>query len=541
MYECPNCGSNLKYDIAARQMLCSYCSTTVDPYSIKSDHNAEEHSEYDVTVFTCSQCGAELLSEDTTAATFCSFCGSTAILDSRISKRRRPAHIIPFSKTKEDCKASYARMMRRAIFAPKELKDQAYIEKFRGIYMPYWVYSFEKKGEITFRGSTSRQKGDYLITKHYDIVSEVDASYEGIAYDAAAAFSDDLSGAIAPYDINSAKPFTPPFLSGFYADAGDVDSSIYKHDACDLAAADGFDILADDSICAKYHVKDSGNAHSLRNALRPECTAAESAMFPVWFLSYRKGDRVAYAVVNGQTGKAAADLPVDRRKYIIGSLLLAVPLFALLNLRFTITPAVALILSALLSFVCILVSASQMSRIKEKETRENDKGYLYAKEQNNADDDWVNYARIGQRQRSKQSDNVSKIIRAMVGAMAFSFLVPLVLVFVAFRGGNEITVTATLILFFALTVVLTSSKRKKSVHGCTPKEMLPVLIKPIGAILLAIAIVIWNPVSDLYYYGGSIISMAAVIWTLVDMIGRYNMLTTRKLPQLNRRGGDENA
>lgn len=134
-----------------------------------------------------------------------------------------------------------------------------------------------------------------------------------------------------------------------------MDSSIYKHDACDLAAADGFDILADDSICAKYHVKDSGNAHSLRNALRPECTAAESAMFPVWFLSYRKGDRVAYAVVNGQTGKAAADLPVDRRKYIIGSLLLAVPLFALLNLRFTITPAVALILSALLSFVCILL------------------------------------------------------------------------------------------------------------------------------------------------------------------------------------------
>ena len=134
MYECPNCGSNLKFDIAAQQMLCSHCSTAVDPYSIQKEHDAEESNEYDVTVFRCTQCGAELLSEDTTAATFCSFCGSTAVLDSRIGKGRRPAHIIPFLKTKEDCKAAYASMMRRAVFAPKELKDQEYIEKFRGIY-----------------------------------------------------------------------------------------------------------------------------------------------------------------------------------------------------------------------------------------------------------------------------------------------------------------------------------------------------------------------------------------------------------------------
>ena len=71
--------------------------------------------------------------------------------------------------------------------------------------------------------------------------------------------------------------------------------------------------------------------------------------------------------------------------------------------------------------------------------------------------------------------------------------------------------------------------------------MFPVLAKPIAAILLAIVIIICNPVSDLYYYGGAIVSMGAVIWTLMDVIGRYNVLTTRKLPQFNRRGGDENA
>lgn len=71
--------------------------------------------------------------------------------------------------------------------------------------------------------------------------------------------------------------------------------------------------------------------------------------------------------------------------------------------------------------------------------------------------------------------------------------------------------------------------------------MIPVLVKPVAAIVLALAIILWNPVSDLFYYGGSIVSMGAVIWTLMDIIGRYNVLTTRKLPQLNRRGGDENG
>ncbi|MDE5932420.1 MAG: zinc ribbon domain-containing protein [Lachnospiraceae bacterium] len=548
MYECPNCGSNLKFDITAQQMLCSYCGTTLNPYSIQCNHNTGEDEAYDVTVFTCSQCGAELLSEDTTAATFCSFCGSTAILDSRIGRGRRPVHIIPFSKTKEDCKASYARMMRRAVFAPKALKDQEYIEKFRGIYMPYWVYSFEKKGEITFRGSKSRQKGDYLITKHYDLTSEVDVSYKGISYDAAAAFSDDLSGAIAPYDITACKPFTPPFLSGFYADSGDVDSFVYRQDAGDLAADDAFGRLAGDRVCSRYHVREQRNSYSLKNALRPECTAAESAMFPVWFLSYRKDDRVVYAVVNGQTGKAAADLPVDRKKYVIGSLLLAIPLFLILNLQFTITPGAALILSALLAFVCALVSFSQMRWIKEKEMRENDKGYLFSKQKNEnrqgsnpIDDSWVNYAETGQRQTTKRPDSTTILVHIIIGTMLFSFVLPPVMAFAAFFGANAATLTTIFFVFTAVVFLVPMYKRKKNVWKISLKEIFPVLAKPFAAILLAIIILLWNPVSDLYYYGGSILSMGAVIWTLMDIIGRYNVLTTRKLPQFNRRGGDENA
>ena len=54
-----------------------------------------------------------------------------------------------------------------------------------------------------------------------------------------------------------------------------------------------------------------------------------SSMFPVWFMSYRNGDRITYATVNGQTGKVAADLPIDIKKYLLFSGVLALIIFAI--------------------------------------------------------------------------------------------------------------------------------------------------------------------------------------------------------------------
>lgn len=75
------------------------------------------------------------------------------------------------------------------------------------------------------------------------------------------------------------------------------------------------------------HISTPVNSFSLSSAFGTKLEQTDSAMFPVWFLSYRNGSRVSYATVNGQTGKIAADLPVDIRKYFLGSLILALPIF----------------------------------------------------------------------------------------------------------------------------------------------------------------------------------------------------------------------
>lgn len=319
MYKCENCSSALKYNIVTGKLQCEYCNACFPPYHFQTEQSASQDT-FETTTFTCSQCGAKIISEDTTLATFCSFCGTPAYLKGHTTRETCPKYIIPFYKTKEDCKKSYQKLFRFAPFTPNGLKDPESIENFRGIYMPYWLYSY--KGAL---------------------------SEDEFSADASSSFADDLSEAIAPFHTDRKKPFTPAYLSGFYADTNDVPSSVY-HGGNPLG-----------SLLERLH---SSDAH------------ADLALFPVWFLSYRKGDRIAYAAVNGQTGKASADFPIDEKKYILGSLILAVPIFVFLSSFFTIKPPIVLLISAILALLCAVISKKQLLRIQIKESGQDDKGKM---------------------------------------------------------------------------------------------------------------------------------------------------------------------
>lgn len=360
MFSCQNCGGNLKFNITTQSLICEHCQTQADPYSFEDkDTDAIEKKEYNVTIFTCPQCGGEILSTDTSAAEFCTFCGASTILYSRLSKEKRPDYIIPFKKTKEDCKNAYGNLMKKALFAPDELKNPKHIDSFRGIYMPYWVFHMIQEGPFTLNGSKTKRRGDYICTSHYALRGEIDAYYDGLSYDASSSFDDNISTKIAPYDTKDMKPFTPAFLSGFYADTADTDPLIYEREAHAVAYNNSMN---------KVHREFSDVSITGTPVLDIETKTKEidRAMFPVWFMSYRNGDRVAYAAVNGQTGKVITDLPIDFKKYYIGSLLLAIPIFILLNLLFTIQPTFLLILSAVLAVLVFVLFCSEQSQIKEK-------------------------------------------------------------------------------------------------------------------------------------------------------------------------------
>ena len=440
MFACPNCGGNLKFDIPSQQLACEYCHTQADPYSFDDkSQKSFETQDYEVTVFSCPQCGGEIVSADTSAAEFCSFCGASTILHSRLRNEKRPNYIIPFQKTKEDCKQAYSALMKKAFFAPDALKNPKHIDSFRGIYMPYWAFYITQKNDFSLNGSRSHRRGDYIITDHFQLKGDIDAYYKGLSYDASSSFDDNISEKIAPYDVKGMKAFTPAYLSGFYADTADVSSEEYRMQAEDLATENSVKHIYRAPEFAGIGIKGSLGS----GALGTKTENVDSTMFPVWFLSYRNGGRVAYATVNGQTGKVVTDLPIDTRKYTLCSLLLAIPIFLLLNLFLTLTPTTMLVITTIIAALCLGIYFFEIGAIKKKENLE-----------------------------------------------------------------------------------------KKKSSG---------LFGAIAGIIIGILILILQPISDLYYYGGAILSLCTVMLTIKDIIYYYNIMSTRRLPQFDRTGGDDCA
>ncbi len=550
MFECPNCGGNLKFDVPSQQLACEHCQTKMDPYSFEQKtKDAEEQTvsdgTYETTVFTCPQCGGEIVSSDNTAAAFCSFCGASTILYSHIGREKRPDYIIPFQKTKEDCRQTYSALMKRAIFAPKELKDPKYIDGFRGIYMPYWTFYVTQKGDLALSGTREHRSGDYMITDYFSLTGEMDSYYKGLSYDASSSFSDNISESIAPYDVKGMKAFTPAYLSGFYADTADVDASVYQLEAEQTAYEESMKKITGIPAFQSYAI---GGGAGSPSALHTRTETIDQSLFPVWFLSYRRGDRVAYATVNGQTGKAAVDLPVDMKKYLLGSLLLAVPIFLLLNLFLTLVPSTLLTVTAVIALAVMALSTREIRQIAVREAGEDDRGFL---SKNNPE----KLRQLDSRRKPKTAKNkTSRIfVNTLYIILAFTFVIPLIfqlLLVVSFSMDGLTTflpdfmrrfhfsIAWLIIVPAALAIAVPGIKKLDQVPGHTG---LPGMILALLGILVGSIVTFLNPASDLFFYGAACFSLAAVLVTVTDIIRQYNLLSTRRLPQFDRQGGDDRA
>lgn len=94
-------------------------------------------------------------------------------------------------------------------------------------------------------------------------------------------------------------------------------------------------------------------------------------------------------------------------------------------------------------------------------------------------------------------------------------------------------------IIIGIVLVHTHEKTLKTLKN---KFVIPGSLPSLAAIIIAAVISILKPVSDLFYYGGCIGAMIAVVFSLISLINYYNMLATRKLPEFdNYNGGDDDA
>ena len=459
MIKCPNCTAQLAFEVTDQKVKCDYCGSSFEPSELRASLNVasekenveannaqveEVKEEIEATSYNCDNCGATLLVFDDTAVTFCNYCGSSNVIKSKLIKQTKPDYIIPFEITKEKCVELYKNKIKRNIFAPRHMLDDVVVNNFRGIYMPYEIYNYEANPRLSCSGRKYYKRvGNYDYYHIYSITGELNGHVNGLSYDLVSRFHDKYSEAIGPYDYSKRKEFNPAYISGFYADSVDIAENIANN------------ILRKDRRFAQYGCSSPKADMWLSDR--------KVAMYPVYFLGMRdkENKNIYYAVVNGQTGKVAIDIPIDYSRYIVASLILAVLLFFVFH-GLTLDINAPLAISMIAAVIAFILGRILTSNINKNKTLENDKGHL--------------------NKNSRNTDGEKVKVKKDVGLIS--------------------------------------------------------ILCPIFGFILPLGVFASDIVADIYYYGAAIVSCLLVLISFYDIVIKYNELSKNKIPQLEKRGGD---
>ncbi|MCR5732981.1 MAG: hypothetical protein K6G22_00095 [Lachnospiraceae bacterium] len=531
MFKCKNCSGDLVLDVKGSILKCPYCGGTfpVSEYETMDEVKEQEgfgDDTYETTIYTCTTCGAELASTDSTAVTFCSYCGTQAILEGRLSRERKPRFVVPFIKNKEDCKKIYSEKAKKEPYAPKEFTDPEFLEGFRGIYMPYWELDVGFDNEPVLKVVDTYTSGNYDYTDTYNVQPKLKKLNIPVPRDASSAFDDQIASEIAPFHKEKMKEFNPAFLAGFFTDTADVDHTVYREQA--LSAAE-------DLVISNVKKDFRGSATvTLPNDLQKrnelfgtKIREAHLNLFPVWFLTWRKGDRLAYGVINGENGKMSAEIPVDIKKFLMTSGIIALIIFIITNLlSVLVLPHALLQLSACAALIIQCFYAKEIISVRDRETHANDIGSLSGEALKKAKFDFI-------KGKSKSRNTLLTIIMsiAAIGSIAigitskFSRDSSLAGCFFTFAGG---------VVIYLISLKPLSTVREK-------RMKLVSLLPPVSE-FIALYTLATNTIEDWKIYIGSALSMIVCLIVALLMIMDYNLLTTRSIPEFhNRKGGNRDA
>lgn len=369
-YKCPNCGGDLTFDPESGKYKCEYCLSSfteeeaekANPKAaeaLKNGKNAAGTSEYNeeskraqkesgqegfqqgdsgqketdqagAVVYTCPNCGAEIVTDETTAATYCFYCHNPVVLSGRLSGEYMPDYVLPFKISKEQATEKFLSFVKKKHYIPREFFDKNQVKKMTGVYFPYWIYGGEFDTDYMAKGKKVRvwRAGDmeYTETSVYDVRREGSIEADGLARNALKKADRDLIECVQPYRLEEMKKFSLGYLSGFQAEKRDIEQ---KEIAPELK--EELQKMARGAM--QNEASEYGVLEQEKLKLSPKRENWRYVLFPVWTLTYPgKDGKVYYYAMNGQTGTINGDLPFQRQKVLLTSVLSALVVLILMLL-----------------------------------------------------------------------------------------------------------------------------------------------------------------------------------------------------------------
>ena len=520
MYGCPGCGSMMVFDIPSQKLKCGRCDRTESIEEADQREYRKAGSNFSVDVLTCPTCGAEIRAMNAAQAAFCSYCGASVMLDRQTTDMEAPETVAPFRVTREECFAKYQETVKKSLCADRKLKKDVTADSFRGIYVPQYVYSAAVKGEAVLEGHETKGNDTY----YYNTTVSLDHEFNNILHDASREMPDTMSEKIAHVEPDAFKPFSPAYLSGYYADIPDTKEDAYIPYAKAEAVRLGLkDVMKD--LEGGYTYSSGDTEKKLVKLAHAKCTG--HTLIPVWFMSIRSRGRLLYAIQNGVTGEMVADMPMDIPRFGLIALAIAIPLFFFFNSFLTLRPEMVMIAAMLLALGAQWFVNKRRQGIADRER---------AEEAMDGGDDLGK--RLKQRKRmARNAKGGSGNLTESIGG--FGGMILLVILLMQFAKLNDAGT------FKIAALALTAAMGGLLWWGSRTKVKTPFgSYAAFGVMILGTLNLILDPFhsDDLIVYILAILCLAAVLWICIDLLLLHNRECSNPLPQFeSHTGGEGNA
>ena len=226
--------------------------------------------------------------------------------------------MIPFQVDKNAAKEILQNHYKGKPLLPKVFKDQNHIEEVKGLYVPVWLFDTDANAYVQYRATRTRTWSDseynYTATDHYAVIRGGGIGFENVPVDGSTKMDDTLMESIEPFDISGAVPFKTAYLPGYLADKYDVDASSSIDRANERIKKSTEDAFRS-TVMGYSSVTTVISSIGLQNG------KARYALYPVWILNTDWNGQKFTFCINGQTGKIAGNLPMDKGafwKWLLG-------------------------------------------------------------------------------------------------------------------------------------------------------------------------------------------------------------------------------
>lgn len=318
--KCPNCGAAIHFKPELGKFKCDYCDSEFTAEQLK-DMEKIGNEEVDTTNYVnynCPDCGAEIITDENTAATFCVYCGNTSIIKNRLSGEFAPKYIIPFKVEKKKAIEAFKGLRKGRPLTPKAFVSEKNIEKITGVYIPFWLYDVDVSGTVNAKATkvSSWSVGDtrYTKTDYYKVIRSGNMVFNRVPVDGSTRFNNDMMNSIEPFDYGKLIDYNHAYLSGFLAEKYDVS----KDDAFEDAKVRTINSTRDQMLSSMvgYSTKTITSSD-----LESKANNTEYVLLPVWMVNVKYNGEFYLFAMNGESGKFIGNIPLDKKKALIVSII----------------------------------------------------------------------------------------------------------------------------------------------------------------------------------------------------------------------------